>query len=179
MVMDGIYTHRAAIFEFDKNGSYVKTPEELKGKTRGYLLSTHHQYILAVYGLHRDGTHSIVSMISGDSIKHLLSMVEWVPLIVIVSTGRVIGKLSARHATWFIQSAPSHINGVMRPSKSVWLTASAGRTIDMARAEINKKKYKQMLFGRFKRKPMRLFRIKSNKNKFYVAPLDERKAWTY
>lgn len=178
MVMNGIYTHRAAIFEFDRNGTHVKIPEELKGKTRGHLISTDHQYIVVVYGLHRNGDCSIVSMASGDNIKALTGMVEWVPLTVIVPTGRVVGKLSARHSTWFIQSSPNHTRGVVSPSKSIWTTSSAGRDIDRAREELNKKRYKQMMFGRIKRKPMRLFRIKTT-NKFYTAHWDDRKAWTY
>jgi len=177
--MKGYYTYRAAIFEFDKNGSTVKIPEDLKYKTRGHLVNPKHQYILVIYGLSRDGTHEITDMTSGDNIKELIGMSSWCPLTIVVSSGRAIGPLAARHATWFLQSATPKIRGVLSPSKNVGTTSTKGRDSESARAAINDTKYKHTKFGRQSRKVMRLHRIKTKNNNFYVMPLDDRKAWTY
>lgn len=177
--MKGYYTYRAAVFEFDKNGSSVRLPEELKHKTRGHLVNPKHQYILVVYGLSRDGSNTITDMTSGNDIKELIGMVSWCPLTVIVSTGRVVGPLAARHATWFIQSGSSKLRGVLSPLKSVWSTSSKGMYVDDARDKLNSKRYKHMTFGRSSRKIMKIYRLRSKSNSFYVMPLDDRKAWTY
>jgi hypothetical protein len=174
-MVERYYTHRAAIFEFDRNGSSARIPSELSGKTRGHMISKDHRYILVLFGLTRAGECEVVSMTSGDSIKALSSMVEWVPLLTIVPTGRVIGALAARHSTWFVQSAPNKLKGIPSPV-NMW-TSSVGMNLKGARAWIDRKRNKQIRVGRYSRKVLRLNRIRTSK--IFISPLDDSKPWTY
>lgn len=116
-----IYTYRAVIRKFRRDGRKPIVPPELK-HIDGFPPGEKHRYYVSIYGVTRNNEQVLHSVASAIDIQTLIAAVKrnGIGLTIVEPLQRVVGPLAPSMGKFRIQRLPAYAKGVCNPHPRFW-----------------------------------------------------------